>query len=82
MRVKPLFLATVACCSLQAAAAVETQANVTHKAILPLDNTQSLLNAAQAKDWPCTVGIADDGASLVAGIEPAEGAIVNRRTAP
>ncbi|MFJ7142090.1 hypothetical protein [Pseudomonas protegens] len=82
MRVKPLFLATVACCNLQAAAAAETQANVTHKAIPPLGNAHSLLNAIQAKGWPCTVVIADDGASLVAGIELAEGAIVNRRTAP
>lgn len=82
MRVKPLILAMIACCCLQTAVAADIQANVTHKAILPLGNAYSLLNAIQAKGWPCTVVIADNGASLVAGIEPAEGAIVNRRTAP
>ncbi|MGE8349846.1 MAG: hypothetical protein ACN6P5_04735 [Pseudomonas protegens] len=82
MRVKPLILATVACCCLQTAVAADIQANVTHKAIPSLGNAYSLLNAIQTKGWPSTVVIADNGAPVVAGIEPAEGAIVNRRTAP
>lgn len=88
MRVKPLFLAMITCCSLQTSVAGEIRPDVAHKAILTLDSAQSLLRAAQetanAKGWPCAVVIVDDGgwpilgarmdgAPVVAGIELAQG---------
>ncbi|WP_409301948.1 GlcG/HbpS family heme-binding protein [Pseudomonas sp. KCJK8993] len=88
MRVKPLLLALITCCSLQGAVAAETQASVAHKAILTLDRAQVLLKTAQetarAKGWPCAVVIVDDGgwpvlgarmdgAPVVAAIELAQG---------
>ncbi|QIH09396.1 MULTISPECIES: heme-binding protein [unclassified Pseudomonas] len=88
MRVKPLLLAMITCCSLQNAVAAQTQPIVAHKAILTLERAQNLLKAAQetaqAKGWPCAVVIVDDGgwpiigarmdgAPVVAGIELAQG---------
>ena len=45
MRVKPLILAMIACCCLQSAVAAEIQANVAHKAILPLNSPPIPLTA-------------------------------------
>jgi glc operon protein GlcG len=88
MRVKPLFLAMITCCSLQLASAHAADASIARKAILDLKSAQQLLQAAQqtadAKGWPCAVVIVDDGgwpilsarmdgAPVVAGIELAQG---------
>lgn len=88
MRVKPLFLAMVTCCSLQLASAGAADTDIARKAILDLKSAQQLLQAAQqtadTKGWPCAVVIVDDGgwpilsarmdgAPVVAGIELAQG---------
>ena len=88
MRVKPLFLAMITCCSLQLASTHAAEVSIAHKAILDLKSAQQLLQAAQqtadAKGWPCAVVIVDDGgwpilsarmdgAPVVAGIELAQG---------
>ncbi|WOE77301.1 hypothetical protein RZO07_18400 [Pseudomonas protegens] len=93
MRVKPLILAIITCCSLQTSAAIEITANVAHKAIIPLDNPQRLLKTAQTKNGSCArvnvdngggliLGAPMDGPPLVAGFDLAARSIVSRRTAP
>ena len=86
MRVKPLILAMIACCYLQSAVAAEIQANVAHKAILPLNSPPVPLKAGQqttqAKGCPCAVVILDDGVPVVASIELTALSILSRRTAP
>lgn len=63
MRVKPLFLAMVTCCSLQLASAGAADTDIARKAILDLKSAQQLLQAAQqttdTKGWPCAVVIVD-----------------------
>jgi len=88
MRVKPLILALITCCSLQTALAADKGDGIARKAILNFGTAQHLLKAAQetatAKGWPCSVVIVDDGgwpvlsarmdgAPVVAGIKLAEG---------
>ncbi|MDP9504349.1 hypothetical protein Q7O60_15235 [Pseudomonas protegens] len=93
MRVKPLILAMIACCCLQSAVAAEIQANVAHKAIIPLDNPQRLFKTTQTKNGSCALlsvdnggglilGAPMDGPPLVAGFDLAARSIVSRRTAP